>query len=255
MAIEDQIVGVESGGDPNARNPRSTATGAGQFIDATWMDVLGRNRPDLAEGKTPQQILALRNDPALSREMTAAYARENGEKLAAAGHPVTPGTQYLAHFAGPQGALKVLGADPATPVASVLGPRVVRDNPFLANMTAADLQAWADKKMGGPAAAAPAASPQPSSPPAPLASPSGTHGAIPAAPAALPGAGAPAAGMLSEMLNAPQQDDPNIALLQQRAQQLMASHQPQQVPELTPITSPMPKGLIAARLRAAALRG
>lgn len=35
MALEDQIIGAESGGNPTAKNPRSSATGAGQFIDST----------------------------------------------------------------------------------------------------------------------------------------------------------------------------------------------------------------------------
>jgi hypothetical protein len=63
--------------------------------------------------------------------------------------PVNPGTQYLAHFAGPQGAVKVLSADPNAPVSSILGDAAVKANPFLQGMTAADLQAWASRKMGG----------------------------------------------------------------------------------------------------------
>ena len=45
-----------------------------------------------------------RTDPQLSREMTAAYANKNHAILSKAGVPVTPGTTYLAHFAGPGGA-------------------------------------------------------------------------------------------------------------------------------------------------------
>lgn len=149
MALVDQIIGVESGGNATAKNPNSSATGAGQFISATWLDMIGRHRPDLVQGKSPEEILALRNDPVLSREMTEAYAAENGAKLSQAGLPVTPGTQYLAHFAGPQGAVSVLSADPNAPVASILGRGAVNANPFLQGMTAGQLQAWADRKMGG----------------------------------------------------------------------------------------------------------
>lgn len=159
MALVDQIIGVESGGNATAKNPNSSATGAGQFISATWLDMIGRHRPDLVQGKSPEEILALRNDPALSRQMTEAYAAENGAKLSQAGLPVTPGTQYLAHFAGPQGAVSVLSADPNAPVASILGRGAVNANPFLQGMTAGQLQAWADRKMGGakPAPVAPVA--------------------------------------------------------------------------------------------------
>lgn len=150
MALTDQIIGVESGGDPAAKNPRSSAGGLGQFIDSTWLATIQKHRPDLAEGKTKEELLALKSDPALSREMTAAYASENGKILADAGLSVTPGTTYLAHFAGPQGAVKVLQSDPSAPVAAVLGDAAVKANPFLQGMTAADLRAWADRKMGAP---------------------------------------------------------------------------------------------------------
>ena len=145
-----QILGIESGGNPNARNPNSSATGAGQFIDSTWLAMLPKYRPDLVEGKSPAEILALRSDPNLSRDMTAAYAAANGKILAQAGQEASPGNTYLAHFAGPQGAVKVLGAAPDAPVSSILGMEAVKANPFLANMTAADLKNWASRKMGGP---------------------------------------------------------------------------------------------------------
>lgn len=151
MALADRIVGVESGGNPYAANPRSTARGLGQFIEATWLEMLAKHRPDLITGKSRDELLALRNDPALSRAMTEAYAADNTAKLRAAGLPVTPGTTYLAHFAGPQGAVSLLNADPTAPVGSVLGEAAMKANPFLKNMTVADLRAMADTKMGGQA--------------------------------------------------------------------------------------------------------
>lgn len=149
MAIEDRIIGAESGGDPLAKNPNSTATGSGQFIAGTWLDMMARNRPDLVQGKSPDEILAMRSDPALSREMTQAYARDNTKTLTDAGLPATPGNVYLAHFAGPTGAVNVLKADPSAPAASVLDPAAVKANPFLSRMTVGDLQGWASKKVGG----------------------------------------------------------------------------------------------------------
>ena len=147
MALVDSIIGAESGGNPNAQNPNSSAGGLGQFIDATWLSMMAKHRPDIHG--TPEQLLALKNDPALSREMTAAYAADNGKILTGAGYEASPGNTYLAHFAGPQGAVKVLSADPNAPVSAILGAAAVKANPFLQGMTAADLQAWAARKMGG----------------------------------------------------------------------------------------------------------
>lgn len=149
MSLVDSIIGAESGGNPNAQNPNSSAGGLGQFIDSTWLAMLKQERPDLVEGRSPQELLALKSDPALSRQMTEAYAAQNGQILSKAGFEANPGNTYLAHFAGPQGAVKVLSADPGAPVEAILGPQAVAANPFLKGMTAADLQGWAAKKMAG----------------------------------------------------------------------------------------------------------
>ena len=39
-AVVERIIGVESDGDPNVRNKRSSATGLGQFLDETWLDMM-----------------------------------------------------------------------------------------------------------------------------------------------------------------------------------------------------------------------
>lgn len=151
MALADLIIASESGGNPYARNKRSSAGGLGQFIDSTWLDVLSRHRPDLVTGKSRDELLALKFDPALSREMTDAYASDNAGMLQSAGFPATPGTAKLSHFAGPQGAINILSADPNAPVGAILGQAAMKANPFLAGKTAGDLIAWADKSMGGQA--------------------------------------------------------------------------------------------------------
>jgi hypothetical protein len=224
MALFDQIIGAESGGDPNAKNPRSSASGLGQFIDATWLAMLAKHRPDI-QG-TPQELLALKSDPALSRAMTEAYAADNGAALSGAGLPVNSGTTYLAHFAGPQGAVKVLQADPNAPIEAILGAKAVAANPFLKGMTAADLQAWAGRKMG--------AAPQQS--------------AAQSAPAATPGP--PQGAPLSLPQAAPQQQ----AMPQQQAPAFDFSQlQPEQM-RAPPILAPPRKPIDLRALRAAIAR-
>jgi hypothetical protein len=153
----DGIIGAESGGNPTAQNPNSSAAGPGQFIDSTWLSTVRAHAPDMAAGKSDADLLALKNDPQLAaqpqniqlaKDMTGAYASDNQAFLKQKGLPVTPGTTYLAHFAGPQGAASVLSADPNAPIEGVLGPAVMKANPFLKGMTAQGLQAWAAGKMG-----------------------------------------------------------------------------------------------------------
>lgn len=148
-SLVDKIVGVESGGNATAKNPNSSATGAGQFLASTWMNMVRQYRPDLAEGRSAQEVLALRNDPNLSREMVQRYAEENQQFLRNQGIEATDGNTYLAHFLGPRGAAQVLKADPSASVESIVGRDVVNANGFLRGKTSADLRAWADKKMGG----------------------------------------------------------------------------------------------------------
>jgi hypothetical protein len=159
---------AESGGDPNAKNPNSSAEGADQFISSTWLDTIKAARPDIAQGKSDAELLDLRRDPELSGQMRDYYAQQNQAILQKNGLPVTPGSTYLAHFAGPQGAIKILQADPNTPVGGILGDAAMKANPFLQGMTAQGLQAWAAKKMGANSPIQTAAPASPASPPAGL---------------------------------------------------------------------------------------
>jgi hypothetical protein len=77
------------------------------------------------------------------------YAAENRDMLTRRGFEPTEGNIYLAHFAGPGGASALLGADPSASAGAILGEKVVKANPFLKNMTVADIKDWAAKKMSG----------------------------------------------------------------------------------------------------------
>jgi hypothetical protein len=135
-------------GNPAAVNPRSTATGNGQFIDQTWLDTVKSARPDLVKGMSDQQILAMRSDPALSKEMTAEYARQNAQTLEADGLPVTSATLALAHRFGPDGAKTILAASPDTKLSDILPKKVIDANPSLANQTAGQYAQSIVKQFG-----------------------------------------------------------------------------------------------------------
>lgn len=147
--LVNRIIGVESGGDPNARNALSSATGLGQFIESTWLEMFRKYFPDRAEGMSREAILALRTDAKISREMVEAYARENAQVLQQAGQAVTDASLYLSHFLGPGGALRILEAAPDTPVDQLLSPEQIAANRgALGGRTAGEVQEWAARRIG-----------------------------------------------------------------------------------------------------------
>lgn len=148
-AVVDRIIGAESAGNANAQNPRSSASGLGQFTDGTWLETIKKHRPDIAAVMGDREILGLKTDPRLGREMTARLTEDNARALEASGMPVNAGTLYLAHFAGIGGARKVLTSPREAGIGDVLGAGVVSANPFLAGKSAGWLMDWAAKKMGG----------------------------------------------------------------------------------------------------------
>ena len=162
-----RITTVESGNRCNAANPLSTAVGLGQFIKSTWLKIIRDHRPDLMQGRSTAEILALRTDCVLARQMTTALTRENSNYIRRAGHTATSGNLYLAHFLGPGGATKALSSPSGSSILNVFGSGVVNANPFLRGQTTGWLIDWAARKMNrkGPVKIAPAgASPAPQKP-------------------------------------------------------------------------------------------
>lgn len=145
--VADSIIQAESGGDPEAMNPRSTAVGSGQFIESTWLSLVKKSRPDLVKGKTRKEILDLRLDPDVSREMTVEYAKGNIEKLQSKNVRVTPENVYLSHFLGPTAGVKVLKSDPSRQLSTLLPKRVLNANKFLKGRTVGWLIDWAKAKV------------------------------------------------------------------------------------------------------------
>jgi hypothetical protein len=158
-ALVERIIAIESNGDPNAKNKMSSATGAGQFLDDTWLEAVRRHRRDLIRGRSDKEVLELRRDAELAREIVTRLVEQYATMLSKRGLPVTPGSLYLTYFAGPGGAVALLtgaeNADAASLMASAdatgrtTRERLVSANPFLKVLTVGDLKNWADYKMRG----------------------------------------------------------------------------------------------------------
>jgi hypothetical protein len=116
--------------NPASRNPRSSATGLGQFLSGTWLDEARRPGSWLnataevrgwlaSDGSVRPEarsaVLALRTDPAAAIEAIADHAAANLRMLRARGiapsdETATARAAYLAHHLGLGDTLRYLGA-------------------------------------------------------------------------------------------------------------------------------------------------
>lgn len=124
---------VESGMNPNARNPNSSATGLFQFVRSTG------------------QQYGLQNplDPVASTDAAARLAADNKRILTQTlGREPTAGELYLAHQQGAGGAAKLL-ANADAPAEAVVGPEAFRLNGGQPGMTAGQFASKWTSKIDG----------------------------------------------------------------------------------------------------------
>jgi hypothetical protein len=114
------IIQIESAGRPDAKAGTSTATGLFQFTNGTWIDTVKKHRPDLMQGRSADQLLALRKNAKLAIELGAKLTEDNAITL---GPGWKAGDLYLAHFLGVGMARKFLRADPNMSAAELAGPK------------------------------------------------------------------------------------------------------------------------------------
>lgn len=156
-----KVIGNESGGNPTAQNPRSSASGMGQLTDDTWRNVVAANHPEMVGNKTAAQIkadpvlnarvLALKTDPSqagLQREAVGDLAQTNAVALAQAGVPVTGASLGVAHALGAQGAIKFANTPVDTPLSKILSPAEMTANPTWKNYTVGDFEQLMTARYG-----------------------------------------------------------------------------------------------------------
>jgi len=110
---------ASSGNGPDGK-PLSSASGAYQMLDGTWM----ANRPPgatatRAKDATPEQ----------QTQAFATFTAKNAASLQANRLPVNDTTLYIAHNLGAGGAATLLQADPNADARTVVGEQAARNNP------------------------------------------------------------------------------------------------------------------------------
>lgn len=137
---------LESGGDPNAKNGASTATGIDQFTAGTWRRIVAQAKPDWAQGLNDNQLLAARRDPVKSGQMARALDEQNTAALEAGGAEVTAHNLYAAHHFGAERGLEFARAADDTPMARILTKAQMDANPYLKGKTKGDAIANWDER-------------------------------------------------------------------------------------------------------------
>lgn len=118
--VLSQFAQIESGGNPRAKNPSSSAEGLFQQTN----------------GNAKQYGVVDRRDAYQSAKGAAKFMRDNRAYLRRTlGREPTPGELYLAHQQGPGGAAKLL-ANPNAPATAAVGNEAVRLNGGRPGMTA-----------------------------------------------------------------------------------------------------------------------
>jgi len=133
-----KTAGRESGLNPHARAPTSSAAGLFQFVEQTWLSTLkqhgskygyaryadlisrgadGRYRVEGDDAR--RAVMDLRLDPHAASLMAGELASDHAAYLKGrTGRAATAGELYAAHFLGPQGSARLIAAVESTPGAN-----------------------------------------------------------------------------------------------------------------------------------------
>lgn len=146
----NRIIQIESAGNPNARAPTSSAGGLGQFLNGTWLNVVGKHKPQLLKGRSQAAVTAMRvgtDTAALQVEMLARFTEDNAALL---GKGFTDGDLYLAHFLGIGDARKLFRAPPSDLASNhVTAAAVAANRSILSGKTCQQVRTWAQVSMEG----------------------------------------------------------------------------------------------------------
>ena len=144
---------VESGLNPQAGAPTSSARGLFQFIDTTWLATIkqygtelgysryadaitsdGAGHYSVRDPAMRNEILKLRNDPTANAVMAGAFTRANATALTERlGRSPSEGELYIAHFLGAGGAARMIALAATNPNARAADffPNAAQANPSI----------------------------------------------------------------------------------------------------------------------------
>jgi hypothetical protein len=121
-------------GEGTGQNRKSSAYGPYQMIDSTFASEFRKNYPNRATGMSDAEIIDLKRSPegaAISEAMGPRLIANNAKIVERSGFEPDAGNVYLAHFVGPETAVKLLRANPNDSLASHVGQKAVGANPMM----------------------------------------------------------------------------------------------------------------------------
>jgi hypothetical protein len=144
--VDEAIGKAESGNNPAARNPASTATGQFQIIEPTYKG-LQKNYPDLP--RTPWEDF--RKDPAKYQDEQKQFAQairtENSDYLSKRGLEPTPTNLYMLHYFGSNTGTNILKAKDDASIVEYVPQNAIVANRLNPNMTVGELRAQVGGRM------------------------------------------------------------------------------------------------------------
>ncbi|WP_019905713.1 phage tail length tape measure family protein [Methylobacterium sp. 77] len=153
-------IAAESGGNNYAKNQRSSALGAGQFLKSTFVELFRRYDTEAAaeiDAASANQKIAddtiaqLRTNRPISEKYIGIYLQQITKELTDTGYAGTPRNAQLGYFLGPGSAKKFLDADPSANAASVDRAAAAKNPEVFKNgaATVQDVLDYAQKRATG----------------------------------------------------------------------------------------------------------